>query len=260
MEPVSLLRQTILRDVTMTTDMSLVRPDPWLSERLGKNAFRLMMDDAWIASFDGPAVHQLAELLSGRVFVDAKVPTHRLDCVRSLQRMGFYLVDTHVVFEKQIDRAAAWQTECDIRPADQSDEEAVVEIARKNFRYSRFHLDPAINPTIANTIKADWTRNYFKGDRGDRMVVATVNGKAAGFLMILHTGEQMVIDLIAVDADYRQRGLASAMIASAQRDAPSELTTLKVGTQVANIPSMRVYERMGFRSSASNYVFHYHHE
>ena len=31
-----------------------------------------------------------------------------------------------------------------------------------------------------------------------------------------------------------------------------------VGTQVANIPSVRLYETLGFRLTAARYVFHYH--
>jgi hypothetical protein len=33
---------------------------------------------------------------------------------------------------------------------------------------------------------------------------------------------------------------------------------LLVGTQVANIPSVRLYERMGFSLSSSQYVLHLH--
>jgi RimJ/RimL family protein N-acetyltransferase len=33
---------------------------------------------------------------------------------------------------------------------------------------------------------------------------------------------------------------------------------LDVGTQVANLPSVRCYERLGFRLSSSSYVLHLH--
>jgi RimJ/RimL family protein N-acetyltransferase len=33
---------------------------------------------------------------------------------------------------------------------------------------------------------------------------------------------------------------------------------IHAGTQIANIPSMRLYESLGFRICRAGYVFHYH--
>jgi len=42
------------------------------------------------------------------------------------------------------------------------------------------------------------------------------------------------------------------------QDSEKGYTTLRVGTQVANIPSTRLYEKAGFRLRASHYVLHAH--
>jgi ribosomal protein S18 acetylase RimI-like enzyme len=68
----------------------------------------------------------------------------------------------------------------------------------------------------------------------------------------------LIIDLIAVDERHRRKGIATGMIAYAESHC-GHFETIRVGTQVANIPSLRFYERAGFLVSASNYVFHYHH-
>ena len=47
------------------------------------------------------------------------------------------------------------------------------------------------------------------------------------------------------------------LIASAARDIPGP-KTVRVGTQIANIPSLRLYESLGFRIADTHYVLHYH--
>jgi ribosomal protein S18 acetylase RimI-like enzyme len=89
-------------------------------------------------------------------------------------------------------------------------------------------------------------------------VVARCDNVPAGFLQLLRSAaDDMVIDLIAVDTAYRGRGVARAMIGFASANCDCGGPVL-VGTQVANIPSVRLYETLGFRLTAAHYVFHHH--
>jgi len=87
--------------------------------------------------------------------------------------------------------------------------------------------------------------------------VAEEQHRIVGFLQVLSRAETLVIDLIAVHPRHRRQGCAAAMIACAQLQF-SKLTAIRVGTQAANIPAMRMYERLGFRLIAAHQVFHYH--
>jgi GNAT superfamily N-acetyltransferase len=64
-----------------------------------------------------------------------------------------------------------------------------------------------------------------------------------------------VIDLIALAPPYQGRGLARALLAFVETEAPQPV--LAVGTQALNLPSVRLYESWGFRLSSVQYVFHY---
>ena len=59
-----------------------------------------------------------------------------------------------------------------------------------------------------------------------------------------------------VEEAYRRRGIAAEMIAFVE----SQFTpaVIAVGTQVANLPSVRLYEKLGFRLASTQYVFHFH--
>jgi ribosomal protein S18 acetylase RimI-like enzyme len=145
------------------------------------------------------------------------------------------------------------------RFAEPGDERGVRAIAGDAFTFDRFHRDPAIDSATAARIKADWAGNFFAGQRGDWMVVAGKLGKPEGFLQLLKRDDgTVVIDLVAVSSASRGQGLAQAMIAFAAEACLSRAATMRVGTQIANLPSLALYDRLGFRIVSAGYVLHLH--
>ena len=165
--------------------------------------------------------------------------------------------ETHVHIEARVN----WDeknisSSCRIRLAEPSDLPDIENIAASSFLFSRFHLDPKVQDSVANQIKRQWAINFFAGKRGDCMIVAKNQNKTVGFTLILDQKEKRTIDLIAVSKRYQGKGMASAMIRSAAEGALGK--QIVVGTQVANFPSLRSYENLGFRIYESYYVLHYH--
>lgn len=143
-----------------------------------------------------------------------------------------------------------------IRLATKEDRGAVENIAIKSFIFDRFHNDPKITNSIANEIKRNWAGNFFTGQRGSAMIVASENSIPVGFMLLLNGEEKATIDLIAVDENHRKNGLAMRMIEFTKKELVKN--NLVVGTQVSNIPSIRMYESMGFKTINSQFVLHYH--
>jgi ribosomal protein S18 acetylase RimI-like enzyme len=137
-----------------------------------------------------------------------------------------------------------------------------VEIAGTCFRYSRFHLDPRVPREIADRIKREWIRNYATKRRGERLLVASLEGRPAGFLAVLasESGGQRIrtIDLVGVAAWAQRRGVGRALVEAFIAASRGVCDVMQVGTQAANIPSMRLYETTGFCMSRSQYVLHGH--
>ncbi len=233
-------------------------PDFWLAERIGRNAYRLAVDENLLgcAGFEDRAL--LGYVLAESVFIYSRVSPTFAAGLRFLRQHRFDLVDTNVVFEKAIGGLRLCGEGFQVRDAVPADRAGVVEVARSSFRCSRFHLDPGISRAVADRIKGDWANNYFEGKRGQRMVVAVAGGHVAGFLQLLHGRDGvMTIDLIAVDERHRRKGMAREMIALAEATATG-MQRVRVGTQVANAASIRLYEDLGFRFVEAGYVFHYH--
>lgn len=230
------------------------KPDFWLSGLIGKAV--------WVEKRNQGMT---AQEITQPHLASLKVQTNQLDTLREAEGYGFKVVDVNVTFlalPKQIlDKSRAWGKEnVTVRYSKPEDREDVKAIALEAFKYSRFHLDPQIPNEVADTIKAEWAENYFKLIRGDGMVVAEVSGNVVGFCQLLEALEGTTIDLIAVSEKLRWSGAGKAMIKftaeNGTKGKPPPL--IWVGTQAANIPSLRLYETMGFRVTQTKYVLHRH--
>jgi ribosomal protein S18 acetylase RimI-like enzyme len=216
-----------------------LKVDAFLSGILGKPAYHWSGGD-----FQPP---------TGPAFVDAKVAVDDIGNLLALQVAGFKVMDINVQLERPTDAIA--QEHRGVRDARPADEAAVRQIASEAFVYDRFHRDPAIGHDAASRLKAQWTGNFFAGKRGDQMIVAEDAKGVCGFLQLLKpAGGDTVIDLIAVSDRARGQGMAQAMIALAATNAGA----MKVGTQLANLPSLALYRKLGFAITSASHILHLH--
>ena len=235
-----------------------LQEDEWLASLFKRRVYRLKLDPALIQAPASILRELSSRLQEGKVFCYAKVGTADLGGMGILESLRFNLIETNVTLKKKIGTTAGPAEEVDVRFAQDQDREGVKALAARNFIYSRFHMDPLIPRDLANEVKAGWAENFFFKKRGDNMVVAYEGASLAGFLQLLYSGKDLVIDLIAVEEKFRHMGIARAMIHFAET-ALKEFEEMVVGTQIANVPSIRLYEKLGFRVASSVYTFHYHH-
>lgn len=233
--------------------------DRWLGEMLGYPVFQVR----GVENF--PLEIGLGKETSppDRAMYYAKISSHNVECVRQLSAIGFYVVDVNVTFaidsqqRKQSSRSETAIVE--IRP---DDRDTVLEMAASCFQFSRFHLDPLIDNTVADRIKREWVANYIRKQRGEALFVAVAEDRPAGFLAVLrsqlHGKLVYTIDLIGVGAAFRRRGIGRSLVEFFIDRYRDRCDRLQVGTQIANQPSMRLYPRSGFTFYSSAYVLHKH--
>ena len=229
--------------------------DDWLSGILGYDVYNLNNDEA-------QAVIDI-EMPKSKSFLYAKVASTRLDIVRYLELIKFNIIDVNVVFElspTQLD--TNYDENITICKIEQNYESAVLDIAKSCFRYSRFHIDPYIPNVIADKIKYEWVMNYITKNRGEKLLIILKDGRPVGFLaeMLLQNSIKSisVIDLIGIDKEYQGMGLGKYLINNLIQDSFDKVDSIRVTTQVANIPSIRLYESCGFKIIQSEYVLHAH--
>src|SRR5205085_7742685 len=202
----------------------------------------------------------------GTAFFYAKIPNRDVSAMTIATRAGFFVVDVNVTFNW--DKAAngvfgnsLGGNKMTIETASRDDTLAIEEIAGNCFTLSRFHLDPAIGLDRANEVKRQWARNACVG-RASIVYVARQQGHVTGFLAVLENKsserEDAIIDLVGVDAAHQGRGVGRALSGMFVEQWQGRADRLRVGTQISNIPAMRLYESIGFRVAETSYVLHAH--
>ena len=233
-------------------------PDLWLNGIFDRPVYEIVLDSGWKSRLEdlGASIRAIQEK---PVFMFAKISTGALEAAAALKGFGFRAIDTQVTFEKTVTGNQNYIGKCTLRWANSGDEEAVAQLAKHNSITSRFHLDPAIPKQTADRVKEEWVRNYFRGRRGNRLAFAQVDQKPSGFLQLIHGSDGlMIIDLIATDGSERRKGIASDMIAFCENEGRG-FSRIRVGTQASNRPSIQLYEKLGFKATSVEYIFHYHH-
>jgi ribosomal protein S18 acetylase RimI-like enzyme len=211
------------------------RRDDWLSDVLGF--------DAWTgaAPDDG-----------ARAFVTLRVPAGDVEALGAAEGRGFAVVDVNVTLEREGGDGLSAPS---VGPATPDQHDALLDVAGSCFRYSRFHLDPQIPDDVADRVKREWIRSYVEGRRGIELLSAGTDG----FLAVLDADDgARVIDLVGVAPAAQRRGVGEALVSEFAHRHGDGGRTLRVGTQIANVPSLRLYEKLGFRIVSASYVLHLH--
>jgi ribosomal protein S18 acetylase RimI-like enzyme len=237
---------------------NLIQRDAFLESILSRSVYK-------INEFTDPVDLKLLQdknYNSRGSFFYTKVDCSNVSRLRIFEKSGFKIIEENITLEKKegeahLPKSIGHRQQYEIRWAQDDDRNFVEDIAQKNFSHDRFHQDPNIDNSLADEIKRQWTGNFFSGKRGDTMIVATANNRPIAFLLLLIAKKLSVIDLIAVSKEHRKKGLSKQMVGYALQNL-SDRNRWIVGTQSTNVPSVKLYESMGFQIIDSQYVLHRH--
>jgi GNAT superfamily N-acetyltransferase len=144
------------------------------------------------------------------------------------------------------------------RLADPADVAAVAAITREAIRSSHLHADPRLPAAGTRALYAAWATNDVTG-RAQPTIVARAGRALVGYLAVIATRDTAMIDLVAVAAAWRGRGIGASLIAGfidwlgARPGDHAVVAT--VGTQAGN-PALRLYARCGFVPAATHVTYH----
>lgn len=221
--------------------------DVWLSKVLEFSCYKIVKPSLTISNDD----------LRLMDFVYVKLKTDELALINHLMDQNFSIIETNIILKSK--KIIFFENkQIKLRFASKEDEKELKKIAEEEFHSSRFHVDEKIPNEKANYLKSEWVGSFFKGLRGDWMVVALCGGHICGFLQLMKDNNDIIIDLIAVKKKFQGRGIGKSMISFAFKNCATPKTSFIVGTQLRNLKSIHFYHNIGFCINNSRYTLHYH--
>ena len=214
--------------------------DKWLSEKLNTNCYSCKLNN----------VADYIELKSKfefnyPYFVSVKTFENPEDYVYELPGSIRFITSMNNLKWDPIS-STLFETSQYIDEFQTKDHEEVVKITEKSFELDRFILDDRLPKQLKSMVKVSWIAANLRQERKTKTFVSrSVDGKIQGFSSLLLSKNSVAIDLIAVDPEFRNKGIASSLVRMSQEFAHSVSMPLEVGTQQSN-PANRIYRKNGF--------------
>ena len=247
---------------------------PWDSEMFGFRAARI---DVLAVSGGYSEARENASLLLMQV-VDAasaaqirhlvtRIDASSLAQAHALADNGFELIDGIQTFalDLRCRPSSGEDPAVNTRLATLADAGPIAEIARTSFVYDRFHNDVSIGAEAADLLHEAWAHNSLTGQAADALLVAAerpdiidafvtirIDSNSAAALGVRFAS----IPLVATSQRARGKGAArratEAALAWCQA---KQVDTVEVGTQLSNLPAARLYQSVGFRTTAISLTY-----
>ncbi|MFN3201141.1 MAG: GNAT family N-acetyltransferase [Bradymonadia bacterium] len=233
--------------------------EPFEADFFGGPVWRLSLEEADAseeAIKQGIEEATKAARAGGVRLMVSRVPTSGAEATAALASAGFNAIETLVTFKRSLEGIEATMPER-VRPIAEGDDRPLVQLGRAAFNYDRYHADPMIMDPIADAIKGAWVENGING-RADVTLVAEHEGRPVGFNLCMLRGDTAIIDLIAVERRCQGQGLGTDLVKGALAWFSDKATTLCVGTQTNNAPSVKMYTTCGFEVASEVKTFHWH--
>jgi ribosomal protein S18 acetylase RimI-like enzyme len=201
---------------------------------------------------------------NGLDVIFSRIPLDDLPTIHALEAKGAILTDILLTFIRDSNLELISQTGVDIKVmfATPSDSSALSRIAAKTFTINHFHADTRLPKNKCAELYSKWASNSLKG-LADAVFVAKRNEEVLGFLTVKIENDCMkgyrkgIIDLVGVKNYFRGIGIGSLLTSRALEWFSDKTDFVIVGTQAANVPAVRLYQRMCFVHLMSEATLHF---
>jgi len=235
---------------------------PWDSELFGIKVYQVS-ENVTLTPARLPRL--IKELLDNQVDLlyylhDAK----RSRDVYTLTASGFRFIDTRIVLNIELKSAKITDTvpwfQLVKRNAGQVNLKPLIAMSKDLAATSRFSADRLLKKTLILKMYKTWILKALEFEMADYWFGLGTPSDPFTFVTFktIRPGE-VSLSLIATRRDLRRKGYGSALLRHAfQALLAKKVNRVRVGMQLTNTKALAFYEKMGFRSVGSWYIFHWH--
>ena len=234
-----------------------VSPLEWDTDFFGISCGRLVIDAPEVD------LRGLLEQLDTYQFVTIQNVGNKVGINKTIaENTQAFLVDINIQFEKDVMRGFSGYTEkheniAVIKAKDtdkQIHDKLLVE--REDFVFSKFVCDDKLDVRNGYLVYKEWLKNSRNYDNKYFALYYDGNEIGGYILFSIYDGEG-TIELVKVNREYKGKGIATEMIRTVENCLKDKgIATVKVGTQLNNIPAINLYHYLGFREISRTSVYH----
>lgn len=128
-------------------------------------------------------------------------------------------------------------------------------------KYAEMSDVPNIARIESESIDEPWSESQFISallSDSDILLAASYNNCTIGFIEASFVLDEININSIAVDAEYRKLGIASMLIASLEKIISGSAEKLMLEVRSRNIPALNLYRKLGFSEDGKRKNFYSH--
>ncbi|MDD4309063.1 MAG: GNAT family N-acetyltransferase [Candidatus Cloacimonetes bacterium] len=211
----------------------------WDSQFFGKEIYELVLDDA--------DTKNPAEILQAypTVFWQSQTNIGDFKHINLLLQSGFTWASNSVKFAKTSLNALPKQNV--LTKARMEDLEQIRLYLPGLYTDSRYRIRGFFTEADADRFYDIWLQKAYSGDFDDEILVLLMGDVAAGFVTLKYLNQHAKIGLIGVNPAFTAKGIGTSILSSLEAHCQTmEISTISVQTQLANLPAIKLYAKMGY--------------
>lgn len=194
-------------------------------------------------------------------FLVAKVDSQNLSSIHSLEKFGFFYMETIVTYVHDFRSSPYLIKKCKTKVRDfaSRDLHRLQQISKTSI-YDRFRIDPYIPDSKKDGFRAEWIKNICLGlGQNNAVLIGEVGDDVVGFITCeVHDLQSRIgiIKLVAVEPKMRGRGIGTDLVSSALNWFSQRSDIVYVSTQAKNTHSNNMYIKQGFKVAPAQITLH----
>ncbi|EIA10242.1 acetyltransferase, GNAT family [Flavobacterium frigoris PS1] len=135
----------------------------------------------------------------------------------------------------------------------------ILDLTLQSGEYSRFNIDENFRNNEYSKLYKEWIDNSINKKLAQEIIVKYLDNKVVGFATLSKKDDQLAdISLVAVDKNYRGKGIAKEIILNTIIEAKKRgFNKIQVVTQVDNLPANGLYLATGFKEKSLTNIYHH---
>jgi len=173
------------------------------------------------------------------------------------KKFDIVLVDKKITYAKSINSDLGIHKSITSIEQNTFHKDKLIDLSIQSGIYSRFNVDRRIDKEKFEEMYALWMINSINHKIAKEVLVFTENNDLAGFVTLGEKNNRADIGIIAVDHDFRGKGIGKRLMTSAEKWFSNlGYSSIQVVTQGDNNPACRLYESCEYKVDTVEFFYH----